>query len=85
MDCVDCVGYVNPSAAVLTKYHRANRRTRDEAAEAYHEAGHALIALKSGIGVRYATLRPRDPDCLGQVVYTNHAHQGLGRSRPAVL
>lgn len=34
---------------------------------AYHEAGHMLAYRLLGLPFRYATIRPRDPSCLGVV------------------
>lgn len=35
---------------------------------AFHEAGHAVVGLFCGIGIRYVTILP-DDDCLGHVMY----------------
>ena len=38
---------------------------------AYHEAGHAVIAIVLGIGVRYTTIRARLCDYLGVTYYSS--------------
>jgi hypothetical protein len=40
---------------------------RIEISQAFHESGHAVVALKSGLAIRYVTLRPRGHNRAGLV------------------
>lgn len=44
----------------------------DDKKAAYHEAGHAVVALESGFSIRYITIRPRENGVQGRTVL-NHS------------